>query len=880
MNRKCFAGLLTAWTVAACLGPVMAAPKSTTTLSVQDLLGGGSVEITLGDGSTLVLLDPTVQSLPAGGFTWTAAVEGEPFAEAIFASKDGDRALGRIRRQGHSVVVNVPVVGEAEVSMIDSTALPRPGEPVRDFDSIFVGDFEPVSSPPLKAPPQFKGSLSEDPTPVSVMILYTPAAKEENSQIETLAHLLVAELNLVISSSQPTMPGPDDNIDVQFRLAHVGEVDYLESSGSEALDSLVLKDGTMDEVHELRDAYATDLVLLLTAALDVCGIASLLSPAAAGGEPSSDQGFGVVKQECALADLGFAHEVGHTMGAQHDRYAEAEDSVASALVPYAFGHVNVSQAFYTIMAYEDECIDSGITACALFPVFSNPHKLVNGQPVGVPESDPSAAHNLKVISMTAPEVAEFRLPRMDIDDGTPDGNQRYFPAAAGDYLLEDADGDGAVGDGRVDMSDFRRWRDWLLLAEGAVSYSSLDGAPDHPKKDVNQDGLLLDPLSEALLPRGDFNGDGEISRNPNDRSIVPGRFEDAVSDLEAFETFYTLDGDSNYPVGELASLIDSADLTISMQSCLDIPGVNSVVSRVALPGGVTKTFTHTAEQPAYVYSAPIEATYLATVDDYDANGQYLGTKERSFEFERAGQDHYWLSPCGSQPPEVTVEWWAQAHGFVFTRVTGGRVDGRLVEDENQGCGDPEKQCNADYQIRFEPGGIGAAQSGSAASSLEGGQATGSATGFVSADLAIVPNVGSVPPGGVVGTLSGSIRGTASASASVGECDDNAPATCARSARARGEGGGSLSVFGPSIDSVSEPTCDVIVTNDGNVVASVSVGSTAAQVQPGQTYEATGLIDCHQIHISTGASHNVRTFDEADDAFGPAAATFGITLRRS
>ena len=116
---------------------------------------------------------------------------------------------------------------------------------------------------------------------------------------------------------------------------------------------------------------------------------------------------------------------------------------------------------------------------------------------------------------------------LDIDDGSADGNLRLDAAgqAVGD---EDLDGDGGPGDGRIDMRDFRRWRDWLLQIEGDAALV-LDGAPDHPKRDVNGNGTVESAAQENRYPRGDFNGDGRLDRNAT--RLVDGAVDAVLSDL-------------------------------------------------------------------------------------------------------------------------------------------------------------------------------------------------------------------------------------------------------------------------------------------------------------------------------------------------------------
>ena len=93
---------------------------------------------------------------------------------------------------------------------------------------------------------------------------------------------------------------------------------------------------------------------------------------------------------------------------------------------------------------------------------------------------------------------------VDIDDGTRDGNTRVEAGTATTFLNEDGDGDGGMGDGKVDMADFRRFRDWVLEAvpEQFTEPANderilLDGAADHPKRDLNGNGVT--PASENAL---------------------------------------------------------------------------------------------------------------------------------------------------------------------------------------------------------------------------------------------------------------------------------------------------------------------------------------------------------------------------------------------
>jgi subtilisin family serine protease len=154
---------------------------------------------------------------------------------------------------------------------------------------------------------------------------------------------------------------------------------------------------------------------------------------------------------------------------------------------------------------------------------------------------------------------------VDVDDCTPDGNLRVD---AHGRMIEALCPDGLRGDGNIDMRDFRAFRDALLYAEGKLK--NLDGAPNHPKKDLNGDGCVHDadpktcPIPENAYARFDFNGDGLISREM--RSEFNGSL---LTDLEVLMGIWG-SGPSpdteGWQAHDLLELLDSADVHVDLTS--------------------------------------------------------------------------------------------------------------------------------------------------------------------------------------------------------------------------------------------------------------------------------------------------------------------------
>jgi hypothetical protein len=183
---------------------------------------------------------------------------------------------------------------------------------------------------------------------------------------------------------------------------------------------------------------------------------------------------------------------------------------------------------------------------------------------------------------------------LDIDDGTVDGNQRvdYDDAPDfGDYEDEDVDEDGGLGDGgpgfgKVDMSDFRVWRDWYLQIRKSGE-EKLDGSDDHPKRDVNDNGVIADADGEAVYPRGDFNGDGILSLG--DSVFVGGAVNDSVSDLDVFKVVFD---DPDYDKDDLDTLVHSVDIRVDASTVFDLMGATSVQVWILDGGGPPPPWTY------------------------------------------------------------------------------------------------------------------------------------------------------------------------------------------------------------------------------------------------------------------------------------------------
>ena len=170
---------------------------------------------------------------------------------------NGSIVVGTVRTLDAVYSIRTAGDGTYVIRQIDESSLPPLGEPLED-------DLTPrdVTADSEEGP-------ADDGSVIDVMVVYTPLAKRlegGRAAIEALIDLLVAETNQAYGNS---------GVIHRIRLVLREEVDYVED-GDSGIDLGRLQDdsdGYMDHVHDLRDAYAADLVHLLADRGDVGGTA-------------------------------------------------------------------------------------------------------------------------------------------------------------------------------------------------------------------------------------------------------------------------------------------------------------------------------------------------------------------------------------------------------------------------------------------------------------------------------------------------------------------------------------------------------------------------------------------------------------------------------
>lgn len=304
---------------------------------------------------------------------------------AILVARDGT-ITGTIRYEGKLYRIRSVGKGTHSVERINE-------ESMQDHADDYI-------DPPSSAPDiNTKVSVLAGPPVLDVLVVYTASAANQSGNIISLIDLAETETNIGYTAS---------GVNTSINIVHSAQVDYSETSNSVTdLNRLAgTNDGYMDEVHNLRDNYGADMVVLVSDVSGYCGRADAIYANAA-------SAFAIVDFNCATGYYSFGHELGHLQGARHDPHNDPTTSPFS----YGHGYQDPAQNWRTVMAYD--CT----SGCSRQLFWSNPARANNGSATGTHAS----SNNARVLNNTATTMAGFR------NSGTPGLECQY---SANSYVEE------------------------------------------------------------------------------------------------------------------------------------------------------------------------------------------------------------------------------------------------------------------------------------------------------------------------------------------------------------------------------------------------------------------------------------------------------------
>lgn len=375
-----------------------------------DALQDSTTSLALPDAQSIGVVEVKREIKSATDYIWYGALAGNA-GRAIFVVRGGD------------------VTGSVDSTHGSYQVLPL-GNGLHVVVKINESHRPPEHSPGAQRRPGLRGpaaaaAVADNPLPridtgpqtIDVLVAYTArAASGAGGGTDDAA--IRGKIDIALSDANRSYANSD--ISLELNIVHVLKVDYDDANKSlpDILGALVAKtDGAMDNIHQLRDQYHADIVVLITGEPNPqsCGQAKTTLA-------TESEAFAVIWQTCLTnGSYSFAHEIGHLMGAQHDPASDAQDQDAR----FTYGHgYQQGTDWRTVMAYdcprpvdppncgvcnsegycEPACYVPTNPICPRLLYWSNPKVLYGGTPMGTED----VHDNASVLRASATRIAGFR----------------------------------------------------------------------------------------------------------------------------------------------------------------------------------------------------------------------------------------------------------------------------------------------------------------------------------------------------------------------------------------------------------------------------------------------------------------------------------------
>lgn len=251
------------------------------------------------------------------------------------------------------------------------------------------------------APVHSAAPVETTPVSVDVITIYAP---DQVTLRGSVAAVQTEVANLLTISNQAHI---DSGSRVRFRSMHTRQLAISTTDPNTTVLSQVTFQQPVAGVslEALRDQYGADLVTVLRPYHEgdwTCGVAYLPGPSYSRTAAMAMYGYSVVNVDGECGTLVVPHELGHNLGAMHDRDTDTDQAGTTTHGAYVYSSGFRTPTFATVMAYRDGSLEQ-----QWIGRFSDPAKT---NCVGAPCGIADYSDNVQNFNRMAPAIAAYRGP--------------------------------------------------------------------------------------------------------------------------------------------------------------------------------------------------------------------------------------------------------------------------------------------------------------------------------------------------------------------------------------------------------------------------------------------------------------------------------------